>query len=256
MDTIIAEDTRVTQKLIQLLSEKVSSSEKEQLLSKPYISLDKYSEAKKAQTIVKKCCEGQSVALMTDAGTPCISDPGYILVSMMHDYGVNVVPVAGPCAIATLLSVAGMPVDQHLFIGFFPKKKDQVNHYIEVAKISQVPIVFFESPKRINDTLAFLKTRGDVIDVCVGKELTKKFETILKGSIDSVVEKVMQLPEKGEWVACVSFKPIDQQPFDKELLDVMLEQGLSQKQIQPIGKKLGWSKNKVYEYCLKKMNNV
>ncbi|MCS7092149.1 MAG: 16S rRNA (cytidine(1402)-2'-O)-methyltransferase [Patescibacteria group bacterium] len=189
VDFLYAEDTRKTNILLS------HYGIKRQILSYHAHSFD----AKKEE-ILKHILEGKSVALVTDAGTPGISDPGNELVDYIlnKDPEIKIIPVPGASSITALISVAGWNLSKFLFIGFFPKKKK--TRFLELAKNFQIPIVFYESPFRIVKTLEFIRSQFGVdIQVIVGRELTKKFEEIIRGNINYVLAKLrLEKKIKGE----------------------------------------------------------
>lgn len=181
VDLIAAEDTRHTGKLLSHFN----------IQTKTY-ALHDHNEQQKAQVLVEKLLTGQSIALVSDAGTPLISDPGYHLVSQCRQAGVKVVPLPGACAVITALSASGLPSDRFSFEGFLPaKSKGRKDKFLEIAKAERT-CIFYESPHRITDSLQdMLAVLGPEREVVLARELTKTFETI----------QGMPLAELVEWVA-------------------------------------------------------
>lgn len=193
-DIIICEDTRVTKKLLDHYQ-----------INKPMLSYHQHSEEKKVREIRKLLEEGKRLALVTDAGTPGISDPGNRLIAQLTMNGeLTVVPVPGPSAAVAALSISGLPTDKFVFLGFPPHKKKRKKFFEEVAA-AEYTTVFYESSHRIKKCLEEL---NQVLEsdrqICVCRELTKKFETIYRGSIEEILK--MTVPEKGELVVVVSGK--------------------------------------------------
>lgn len=199
VDFILCEDTRVTKNLLDHYE-----------INKPLISYHQHTEAKKIKEIINLLEDGKNLALVTDAGTPGISDPGGILISRLvspsYQEGVGgvaeVIPIPGPCAAIAALSISGFPTDKFIFMGFPPHKNKRQKYFKEVAG-AEYTVVFYESGHRIKKCLQELKenlyvNRGLV--VC--RELTKKFETIYRGSIDSIIEQMTD--ERGEFVVVVN----------------------------------------------------
>src|SRR3990170_4399775 len=176
VDLILAEDTRVSKKLMMHYDIKT-----------PILSYHQHSSDSKKLEVYGRLERGESVALVTDAGSPGISDPGNELISYIleHDSSIKVVPIPGPAAITTALSVSGLPMSKFLFLGFFPKKGR--TKLIELIKLTKLPIVFYESPYRIIKTLGFLgeKLGGDR-GVFIARELTKLHESLYRGKISEV----------------------------------------------------------------------
>lgn len=193
VDIIACEDTRVTKKLLNHYK-----------ITTPTISYHQHSSDKKVGEIVNILEEGKDIALVTDAGTPGISDPGNKLVEKITmaqwDNG-SIVPIPGASAVTTALSISGFPTDKFLFLGFPPHKKRRQQFFQEVAD-SKYTVVFYESCHRIKKALQSLaEVLGEDRQVCVCRELTKKFESIYRGSINEILE--MDISEKGEFVIVV-----------------------------------------------------
>jgi len=180
VDLVAAEDTRHTGKLLSHFSIQTKT-----------FALHDHNEQQKAQVLVDKLLAGYSIALVSDAGTPLISDPGYHLVTQCRQAGVKVVPLPGACAVITALSASGLPSDRFSFEGFLPaKSKGRKDKFLEIAKVERT-CVFYESPHRILDSLDdMLEILGPDREVVLARELTKTFETI----------QGMPLGELVEWV--------------------------------------------------------
>ncbi|PMG08172.1 16S rRNA (cytidine(1402)-2'-O)-methyltransferase [Vibrio breoganii] len=168
VDLIAAEDTRHTGRLLSHLN-----------VGTRTFALHDHNEQQKSQVLVGKLLEGQSIALVSDAGTPLISDPGYHLVNQCRQAGVRVVPLPGACAVITALSAAGLPSDRFSFEGFLPpRSKGRKDRFLELANVERT-CIFYESPHRIMDSLAdMLQVLGPDRQVVLARELTKTFETI------------------------------------------------------------------------------
>ena len=189
VDYILCEDTRVTAKLLAHFK-----------IKKSLISYHKYSDEKKINEIKKLLENGNDLALVTDAGTPGISDPGNFLIASLTD--VEVIPIPGVSAVTTALSVSGFSTDKFLFLGFPPHKKGRQTFFKEVAKV-EYTLAFYESNHRIKKCLTELTNVLDLKrQVCVCRELTKKFEIIYRGNIKEILN--MNILEKGEFVIVIS----------------------------------------------------
>ena len=198
VDFILAEDTRVTKKLLERYK-----------IKKPLISYHHHSKLNKLKKILDILREGKNLALVSDAGTPGISDPGNkliadILNSDLHDK-IKIVPIPGSSAITALASIAGIFMDRFQFLGFPPHKKGR-NKYFKKVLDSDIPVIFFESPHRIIKTLRQLEELVDAYNLppttyhlILGRELTKKFETIYRGTIADVLTQVQEDVIKGEF---------------------------------------------------------
>ncbi len=179
VDLIAAEDTRHSRILLSAYNIKT-----------PLISLHEHNEKERSALIVSRIKGGMSVAYISDAGTPCISDPGYHLVSFALENKISVIPVPGPSALIAALSVCGFPADHFLFCGFLPPKENKRRRFLESIQDEEKTIVFYESPARITD---MLKDVYDVLgdrQIVVARELTKVFEEIKRGRISDILSQV------------------------------------------------------------------
>ena len=173
VDLVLAEDTRHSQKILNHFNIKT-----------PISAFHDYNERGKCNTVVDKLKRGDSIALISDAGTPLISDPGYILVSVAKKNSVNVVPIPGPSALIAALSASGIPSDSFSFFGFLPSKQNARIKTLKMFASRPETIIVYESPKRISATLTdMLFVFGKDCEVCLAKEITKTFETILTTNI-------------------------------------------------------------------------
>ena len=196
VDIVLAEDTRHSKKLLSHLD-----------ISKPIRAFHEHNEREKTQAIIDEIHSGKSIALISDAGTPLISDPGYFLVAQAKKEGLKVVPIPGPTALITALSASGLASDSFTFLGFLPSKQTaRVKLLIGLVGRTET-IIFYESPKRVLATLTDMQTIfGDSREVCLAKELTKAFETIQTGSFPNLIEylPIDQNHQKGEFVILIS----------------------------------------------------
>lgn len=196
VSAIAAEDTRVTAKLLFHYN-----------IQKPLFSYSYQVDSPKNKKLFDLLKQGQDVALVTDAGTPGISDPGgKIIERVLKELGneVEIIPIPGPNAALTALSISGFPTDKFLFLGFPPHKKGRQKFFQEVAD-SQHTVVFYESPHRILKTLQSLADHSDLKTriLVVARELTKKFETIYRGTAEEILAKYQNELKKGELVIVV-----------------------------------------------------
>lgn len=240
-DTLAVEDSRHTLKLLSHLG-----------ISKPYIIIEKHHEKKAISRLIKKLENNEKIALVTDAGTPCISDPGALLTKACHEKNIPVSPIPGPCAAIALLSASGLNDTHFYFAGFLPKKEDELLKKLDHFKLFKGPIVAFETANRLEKTLSIL-AKSTLIDcICCGKELTKTFETIIFGSLEEVTHKLKNILIKGEWCLAFTLKP------QTKFLDTLKPQidsllvNFSPKDIKKIAETMHWPKNDVYQYCLEK----
>ena len=192
VDLIAAEDTRHSGRLMQHFA-----------ISTPMVALHDHNERQRAQSLVQKLAEGQSIALISDAGTPLISDPGYHLVSAVRDAGFQVVPVVGPCALIAGLSVSGLATDRFSFYGFLPAKSSGRRQQLQQLERVTHTQVFYESPHRIVATVDdIVAVMGANRRLVLARELTKTFETVY-GAKASEVQTWLAADhnqQKGEFV--------------------------------------------------------
>lgn len=191
---IVCEDTRVTSVLLNKYD-----------IKKPMIAVNEFNEEQTLHEVIKKL-ESQDVALVSDAGTPLISDPGYRLVEKARRKGFAVIPIPGASAIIAALSSSGLPTDKFIFLGFISKSKSKAIKNLESASALGATIVLYESPHRIIETLIIIKEVFGDIEVTLARELTKKFEDIISLTVDKHLEGFVNKPPKGEFVVLFSTK--------------------------------------------------
>lgn len=177
-------------------------------IKKQIISINSYNEERKTEEIIKVLKKGKQCALITSAGTPCISDPGAILVRACHDVGIDVKVVPGPSAVVGALSASGLFVDKFLFYGFLPQKKGKKVKILKELFNLPYPIVFFESPRRLLETLYCIKEVCEKRLVVIVKEMTKIYEDIIRGNISEMIERLQHEEIRGEYVIIVNGKEI------------------------------------------------
>ena len=198
-DLILCEDTRVTKNLLAHYK-----------IEKPLLSYHQHSKGNKMQEILDLLIQGKNLALVTDAGTPGISDPGNELVAFLLEKkpDMRIVPIPGPSALAAIASVAGISMDKFLFLGYPPHKKGRKKFFEEVVE-SVHPVILYESPHRILKTLQELQERLRNLAVArnhsiiVGRELTKQFETVYRGTVQEMLLQFKQEKPRGEFVIVV-----------------------------------------------------
>ena len=194
VDYVICEDTRVTKRLFDKYDIDVKM-----------ITQNEYNENKKIDSISKLLVDGANLALVTDAGTPCISDPGYRLISnIKKEYpDIKVIPVPGPSAVISSLSISGLPSDCFYFIGFLPKKKGRQKKLEEIS-FFEGSIIIYESPKRVLKTIKDLFNILGNRKVFIAREMTKIYEQTFYTNLQSVSSGEIILKEKGEYVIVVA----------------------------------------------------
>ena len=187
VDLIAAEDTRHTKILLNHYQ-----------IKKPGISYHKYSKEKKVEYILQLLQEGKDIALLSDAGMPGICDPGYEIISRAIENNITIIPVPGVSALTAALVVSGFAMERFVFEGFIPRKKGEKERFFLNLKDEERTIIFYEAPHRIKDTLNMLKeTMGDR-RIVVARELTKRFEEIIRGRLSSVADSLNNREIKGE----------------------------------------------------------
>ena len=196
VDIVLAENTRHSKKLLLHLD-----------ILKTIRAFHEHNEREKTKAIIGEIYSGKSIALISDAGTPLISDPGYFLVAQAKKEGLKVVPIPGPTALITALSASGLASDSFTFLGFLPSKQTARVKLLKSLVGRTETSIFYESPKRILATLTDMHSiYGDSREVCLAKELTKVFETIQTGSIPNLIDylTIDQNHQKGEFVILIS----------------------------------------------------
>ena len=199
VDAICAEDTRHTRQLLAHFG-----------LERPLLALHEHNEGDAAAPLVARLLAGDSLALVSDAGTPLVSDPGFRLVRAARAAGVRVSPVPGPSALVAALSVAGLPSDRFVFEGFLPAKAKARREHLQALAAEPRTMIFYESSHRIEETLADMAMAfGEERPAVVARELTKLFETVLDGGLAGLVRRVREdaNQRKGEFVVLVQGAP-------------------------------------------------
>ncbi len=195
-DAILCEDTRVTARLLQKYE-----------IKKPLVSYHSHSKLAKTEKIFALLEEGKNLALVSDAGTPCISDPGVLLVSQVREkFGeeVKIIPIPGPSALVSALSASGLSSSEFLFLGFLPHKKGRETLFKEIAETKRT-VAFYESPHRILKTLASLEKFAPEKKVVIARELTKIYEEFISGTAHELLAHFESHPDtvRGEFVVMV-----------------------------------------------------
>lgn len=245
VDTILAEDTRHSKHLLSTYG-----------IHKPMLSFHAHNEAQKSKEIIQALQQGHSFALITDAGTPLISDPGYPLVQLARSEGIPVTPIPGACALIAALSAAGVPCDQFSFFGFLPAKQTARQAKLKTLSSLDHTAIFYESTHRIHATLADMAmVLGHDKSIVLVKELTKTFEQFISAPVHEIQHWLDNEPgrEKGEFILIIP--PGEQSPGNaaidaSQLLQLLLEE-ISVKQAVKIATKItGQSKNELYKMAI------
>lgn len=179
VDAVLAEDTRTTRRLLEHYG-----------LKQPLLSYHDHTSEQARNRIVERLVAGESLALVSDAGTPCISDPGYRLVRLVQDRGVRVVPIPGPSALGTFLSASGLPTDRFRFVGFAPRKPGERKSAVSKWLASQETTVLYEGPSRVLALLREIAAQDASREVALGRELTKIHEEIIRTTAAELLEQL------------------------------------------------------------------
>ena len=246
VDGVAAEDTRVSVRLLEAHG-----------IRKTITPYHDHNRAWKEDVILQELKRGHSIALLTDAGTPGISDPGAILVRRCQRDGIPVVPIPGPSAVTALLAAAGMDADAFVFVGFPPPKQGPRQELFRLWAAAPGPVVFFEAPHRVfetlNDLLAVLGDR----EIAMGRELTKIHEEIRRGPVSELRERFRDEPPRGEFVFAVApGKTAPVERTDDEILaalrDLMKEDAVRRKDaVAAVANDLGVDRKRTYKLSLR-----
>lgn len=245
VDQIAAEDTRHSARLMA-----------HHQITTPMVSLHEYNERARCEKMITWLKNGQSLALISDAGTPLISDPGFRLVFEAKKCGIDVVPIPGACAAIAALSASGLPTDRFVFEGFLPVKQQARLNQLEKIKLEDRTILFYEAPHRALSALKDMATVfGHERIAVVARELTKIYESILADTLENLVDHFEKAPQEqqGEWVILVAGAPsrietIESQ--DSHLLTCLLEELPVKQAAQLAAMITGKKKNALYKLAL------
>ena len=246
VDLVAAEDTRHTGKLLA-----------RHHIEAALISYHEHNEHSRTPALISRLKNGETIALLTDAGTPSVSDPGYRLVESAVVNRIRVVPVPGASAAVTALSVSGLPTDAFVFAGFLPRRGAKRRRQLESLAAEEKTLIFFESPKRILRLLeAIGRTMGDRYGV-LSREMTKLHEEFIRGPVSEIAGLLQQRPSiKGECTLVLSGAAGDDSP-DPDVLEQDIRTALGQPAAKPsviskqIAAKFGISKSRVYRQVLR-----
>lgn len=247
VDYIAVEDSRHSSRLL-----------KHYHINTPCLAVHDFNEAQQSKNILAKLQQGQNIALISDAGTPLISDPGYRLVTLAHEHNIKVSPIPGASALIAALSVAGLPTDRFVFEGFLPNKLVAREKHLQKLSRETRTLVFYEAPHRIVACItSFLKIFGEQRQACLLRELTKQYEQIISGNLAQLLEQLEQ-PQaviKGEMVVVVAGAPMldDDQQVLAAAVDIgrILAKELPTKQAAALAAQISHvRKNLIYQALL------
>lgn len=245
VDLIAAEDTRHSKRLLEHFH-----------ISTPMVAYHDHNEAQSLPALLQRLEKGESIALISDAGTPLISDPGYRLVRAAREAGFRVCPIPGASALIAALSVAGLPSDRFVFEGFLPPKSGARRKHLEALAAEERTLIFYEAPHRIPATLAdVVHCLGADREVVIARELTKTFETILAGNAEDVAKRVEEDPnqQRGEIVLLIRGAEPSGGELDAEARRIMsiLAKDLPLKQAASLAAEIsGAKKNALYQWAV------
>ena len=247
-DYILCEDTRVSKILLQ----------KYQINSK-LISNHKFNEKKNLSKIIELLKNGSIVSLISDAGTPIISDPGTMLVNECIKYNIEVIPIPGPSSVLSAVSISGFS-EKFFFYGFFPEKKKTLSEDLKNLSSLNSSIVFFISPRKINKVIPFLKIYFTGRKILICREMTKYFEEFIRTEIDKL--ETFEVELKGELTIVISENKIDKKASqtlsesDKKIIHKMINKISIKEIINLIIKDNKIPKKEIYNYCVKLKNEI
>ena len=246
VDLIAAEDTRHSKKLLQHFH-----------INRPLVSMYADKEKAAAKGLIEKIIAGNSIALISDAGTPLVSDPGRLLVELAHQHEIRVLPIPGPCAAIAALSVSGFSADKFVFCGFLPTQTGTRLKMLEKLKNETRTMVFYEAPHRILKFVdELISIIGEEREVVIARELTKQFETIKRGALHNIKAFLNNdaNQQKGEFVVLVKgaevLKEIDLEHVERTLKILLNELSVKQS-VKLTAEITGVKKNIVYDMALK-----
>jgi 16S rRNA (cytidine1402-2'-O)-methyltransferase len=244
VDLIAAEDTRHTQKLLGHYD-----------IRTPLTSYHEHNERTKARPLVERLLQGQNIALVTDAGVPAISDPGYRIVVAAISAGIQVTPIPGPSALTAVLSASGLPTDRFVFEGFLPAKKKQRRDRLEALRGEKRTLVCFEAPHRLLESLRDIHELLGDREVVVAREVSKVYEEFLRGLAGELIDKLAGREIRGE-VTLVIKGSAGESPISEALLSAEIRKlkgdGMRVKEIaEVLAKKHSLAKREVYRMALK-----
>lgn len=250
VDLIAAEDTRNSRKLMTHFQ-----------ISTPMTSYHEYNKVEKAYTLIGKLQEGQNIALITDAGTPAISDPGEVLVRMCQEVGITVTSLPGPAALIVALTLSGLATRRFCFEGFLPPDKKERKQILEELKEETRTIILYEAPHHLKATLKELYDTLGERKITLCRELTKKFETIFPTTLEGALAFYEENEPRGEYVLVLEGKSLWQKKQEQqesfaemsieEHMKIYEDKGVDHKEaMKLVAKERGISKRDVYQYLL------
>ena len=245
VDIIACEDTRHSKILLSHYQ-----------INTPLISLHEHNEEQKSDSVLTLLQENKNIALISDAGTPLISDPGYKLVCFLKKHNINIITIPGPCAFISALSISGLPTDRFIFNGFLPHKSQEKRTLLNQLHHEQKTLIFYESPKRIINTMNIIQELYPSTHIIsLAKELTKHYEFVITDTISHVIEWCTQNNDKikGEMVLMIAPNKQKKEALPIEALSLLtlLQSEMPLKKAAGLtAKHYNLSKNKLYQYAI------
>lgn len=247
VDIIACEDSRTSANLLESFG-----------INTKLISYHKFNEKQRTEEFLRLIEEGKKIALISDAGTPCISDPGRVLINELYEQGINITSIPGACAVVAFLSMIPRESEEFAFAGFLPRVKGQQIKTFE--KFLNTDMVFYESPNRLLDTLSNIEeSRGVDAKVAVGRELTKMFEEVKTGNVSEIKKYFENNILKGE-IVCMLYASYEKEQDESQLIEKikkLKKMNYTDKDISQILSNLyDENKNKIYKLSLSIKNNM
>ena len=248
-DVIAAEDTRVTKKLFSLLGLS---------LQKKFIVYEDHSENERYQDIINLINQGQMVALVSDAGSPLISDPGYKLVRECRKQNIKISVIPGACAVVCALQLSGLPTNRFMFAGFVPnKEKARLDLFSELNNINTT-LVLYDTANKIDKTLSAIEKIMPNREIAIVREITKMYEECISGTASELIKKINDNPLKGELVLVIE-PPHENNNTQINLVDILedeLKKHSLKEAVKIVSKKYGIKRNEVYDKALEIKNKT
>ncbi|HMK43499.1 MAG TPA: 16S rRNA (cytidine(1402)-2'-O)-methyltransferase [Dissulfurispiraceae bacterium] len=242
VDAVAAEDTRRSLKLLSALG-----------VQKPLISYWSENEKARSEEVLNSLCAGLSIALISDAGTPGISDPGSVLIKKALEAGIEVIPIPGPCAAVTALSVSGLPTEEFIFIGFLPSKSVQRRKRLDQLVMEERTLVFYEAPHRIVEMVADLHVVFGDRPALVMREITKLHEQAFRGLLSHIREQLASSTVAGEYVVAVGGMKGETISTEVAVQEIhaLMKKGLGRKEaVKRVAEQYGLSRKTLYDKSL------
>jgi len=247
-DVIACEDSRVTKKLFALLG--ISCA-------RDFITYQNYNEEEQSPKLISLLEEGKSIALISDAGSPLISDPGYKIVRKCREKGIYVTSIPGCCAVITALQLSGLPTNRFMFAGFVPNKEKARADFLRELKDIPTTLIVYETAPRLLKTLEVIKDLYGTREVAVARELTKMYEECLRGTAEELISHYTEKAPKGEIVIMIA-PPQETEATSALDIEALLKEKMAQMPLKSAVKEMvaayGLNKNEVYDLALRLKN--